>query len=381
MGHQNTKLMDVAIINRMLGISRGGGEMWDIKMAEHLRELGVEVTFYLGKPLRSDLPDPPTEFDYIEIPTPHLRDIAYAAPRGIGGVIMDVDDYEFTRRAARTIRDRDHDIVHITGRPSFGRYVSDLDRPVTIQMNGPPHSFFLDIINPLTSSYSLLPEFDEVIATGVTCDYIEERTECDVTRINPGVDTEQFTPGDESENPGEKRILFVGRFVPAKDLPTLLDAFEQVHTDHPDAELVLVGDGPLRDRVENSIEKRRLGDSVHLPGYIENDDLPKYYRRADVFALTSKHESFGMVLLEAMSSGTPVVAPRIDWIPNIVDHERNGLLFDTQDELADHLDSLLSDPDRRREYGEHGRRTAVEGFDWSQRAKELQRLFERVCNE
>jgi len=379
MDHQNTKLMDVAIINRMLGISRGGGEMWDLKMAEHLRELGVEVTFYLGKPLRSDLPDPPTEFDYIEIPTPHLRDIAYAAPRGIGGVIMDVDDYEFTRRAARTVHDRDHDIVHITGRPSFGRYVSDLDRPVTIKMNGPPHSFFLDIVHPRKSSYSFLPKFDAVVATGIACPKIREQSDCDVTQINPGVDTDQFTPDDTSST--GKSILFVGRFVPAKNLPALLEAFAEVLSAHPGATLTLVGDGPLRSRVESKIDDLGIRESVHLPGYVGNDDLPAYYHRADVVALSSRTENHPIVLLEAMSCATPVVAPSIGWIPHMVDHERNGLLFDTQDELADHLDSLLSDPDRRREYGEHGRRTAVEGFDWSQRAKELQRLFERVCNE
>jgi len=161
----------------------------------------------------------------------------------------------------------------------------------------------------------------------------------------------------------------------------LLEAFAEVLSAHPGATLTLVGDGPLRSRVESKIDDLGIRESVHLPGYVGNDDLPAYYHRADVVALSSRTENHPIVLLEAMSCATPVVAPSIGWIPHMVDHERNGLLFDTQDELADHLDSLLSDPDRRREYGEHGRRTAVEGFDWSQRAKELQRLFERVCNE
>lgn len=370
--------MDIAIINRRLGISRGGGEIWDLKMAEHLRELGVDITFYLGKPLRSNLTDPPVDFDYISIPTPHLQDLAYAAPPGIGGALMDIDVYEFTRRAAKTVQDTNHDLIHMTARGEFGRYASELDQPVTIKLNGPPHSLWLDIINPFTSSYSLLPKFDQVIATGITPQKIRDQIDCDVAQINPGVDTDQFTPTDQP--PNKKSILFVGRFVPAKNLTVLVEAFDEVLTTHPKATLTLVGDGPRRNKIESKIDSLGLWNNVMLPGYVKNENLPRYYHQADIVALSSRTENHPIVLLESMSCATPVVAPNIGWIPKMVDHEQNGLLYDTQDELVIHLDRLLSSPDLIHQYGQNGRQKAVEGFDWEQRARELRDLFQQTIS-
>lgn len=371
--------MDIAIINRMLGISRGGGEMWDLKMAEQLRELGVNVTFYLGEPLRSDIPNPPAEFEYETIPTPHLRDLAYAAPQGIGGALMDVDVYEFTRRAANAIRATDHDLVHVTSRGEFGRYVSELKTPVTLSLHGPPHSFWRDVLYPFGSSYDFLIPFDRVIGVGNTYPIIQEQTDCDASQINPGVDTDQFTPSNQQQD--GKSILFVGRFVPAKNLPALLEAFDEVLATHPDATLTLIGDGPRRYRIESRIDALNLRDNVVLPGYVDNEDLPTYYHLADVVALSSRTENHPIVLLEAMSSATPVVAPRIGMIPNIVDHEQNGLLYDTHDELVAHLDRLLSNQDLRHNYGQCGRKKAVEGFDWEQQARDLKSLFEELIDK
>jgi len=368
--------MNLAFVNRMLGITRGGGEIWDLKMAEELEELGVELTFYVGKPLRSDLPEPIDGFKTVEIPTPHLRDLALGAPIGIGGALYDVDRWLFRRRVISQLKKREHDIIHVNSDPQFGRFVDQFDSPVVVKMNGPPHSLWQDYINPLSSSYDFFEEFDAVIATGVTTGEIEERTGIDVHTINPGVDTDTFAPADE-ETAG-KTILFVGRFVPAKDIPTLLEAFDGVGENHPVTELTLVGDGPRRSRVESKIDELGLTDAVNLPGYVANEDLPEFYRDASVFALGSRTDNHPITLLEAMSCGTPVVAPKIGWIPNIVDHERDGLLWGTQDQFEAYLDRLLSDPALQREFGEQGRQKAVDGFDWKQRARQLFKIYDNL---
>ena len=95
--------MDLAFVNRMAGITWGGGEIWDLKMAEGLEEMGAEVTFYVGRPLRSELPEPIEGFETVEIPTPHLRDFAYAAPPGVGGALAHLDASVFCRRTAKAI--------------------------------------------------------------------------------------------------------------------------------------------------------------------------------------------------------------------------------------------------------------------------------------
>ncbi|MFB6198668.1 MAG: hypothetical protein ABEI52_10435 [Halobacteriaceae archaeon] len=119
---------DVAFVNRMLGMNRGGGEIWDLRIAEQLQEMGFDITFYIGKPMRSDLSNPVDNFDTVAIRTPHLRDLAYAAPIGIGGALYDLDSWFFRRRVAQELHDTDHDIIHVNSDPQFGRYADRFDR-------------------------------------------------------------------------------------------------------------------------------------------------------------------------------------------------------------------------------------------------------------
>jgi len=368
--------MNVAFVNRMLGITRGGGEIWDLRMAEELRDLGVEVTFYVGKPMRSELEEPIDGFETVEVSTPHLNEIAYAAPIGIGGALYDLDGWFFRRRVVKKLEKRDHDIIDVNSDPQFGGYVDRLDQPVTVKMHGPPHSLWQDYLNPLANSYDFFEKFDAVIATGVTTERIEARTDVNVYTINPGVNTDQFTLGTKEAD--GKTILFVGRFVPAKDIPTLLNVFERVQNTHPDASLILIGDGPHRNRVESKVDELDLEDAVSLPGYVDNEDLPEYYREASVFALSSQRDNHPITLLEAMSSGTPVVAPGIGWIPEIIEHDQDGLVYDTIDEMVEYLDRLLASPSLREEFGKKGRTKAVGEFSWNERAEDLYSIYNQL---
>ena len=372
--------MDIAFVNRFAGISRGGGEMWDLKMAEGLERRGAEITFYVGKPLRKELPEPIEEFNSVAVDTPHLRDVAYSAPRGIGGTLADIDKWIFSDRIKKNLRKTDHDIIHINGHPRFAPYISEFDVPVTIKMNGPPHSLWYDVVNPFTSSYDFFEAFDTVIATGVTTQEIQERTSCGVHTINPGVDTDKFSPDGESMDWDRPTVLFVGRFVPAKDLSELLEGFAIVHKEIPESQLVLVGDGPLRERYETLSNSLGLNGAVSFTGYIDPDDVPDYYRGADVFALSSDHESFGMVLLEALACGTPVVAPEIDYIPQIVEDGQCGLLYCKGDEndLADSLRRILKAPKLATKLGSYGQKRAVNHYTWAQQSEHLHQIFRDV---
>lgn len=365
------------MVNRMLGLTRGGGEIWDLRMAENLRELGVEVRFYLGKPRSGDLTHPPANFEYVEVETPHLQELAYSMPPGVGGAMWDLDAWLFTRRAVDRLRGTDYNVIHVNSRPHFAHHVDSFRQPVVVKMNGPPYSLWYDLLNPFTSSYRLLERFDEVIATGVTVEAIRENSACDVTMINPGVDTVVFSPGDQKEPRDTNTILFVGRFVPSKNIGLLLEAFDYVNQFH-DTELVLVGDGPLRDKLEMKASKLRLEDSVEFTGYVDNEELPTYYRDADIFVLSSRNDNHPITILEAMSSGIPVVAPRVGWIPELVDDEETGLLYEkgSKDGLVEAINGALRDGELRKEMGRNARRKAVEGFDWSERAERLKKLYE-----
>jgi glycosyltransferase involved in cell wall biosynthesis len=140
----------------------------------------------------------------------------------------------------------------------------------------------------------------------------------------------------------EPRVLFVGRFAPDKDLPTLLDAFSRLKT--PDAVLDLVGDGPLRSELEAQARRLGVSDRVTFHGYLANpSDL---YRRARCLALSSRYESFGNVIAEAMAHGLAVVTSAAAGPVEIVDHGRFGAVVPIGDAagMAEAIDAALANP-------------------------------------
>jgi len=373
--------MDVAFVSRMVGITRGGGEMWDLKMAEGLEERGANVTFYAAKPLLAGFPEPVDGFEVVPVPTPHLKEAALAAPKGVGGALAHLDSRLFCRRTADLLQNRDYDIVQICSQPNFAQHVNRIDAPVSIVMHGTPYSLWYDVVKPWGSTYELLEEFDQVVAVEGASQSIEEHSSCSVEIINPGVDTDQFSPNGPTIETDGPTILFVGRFVLAKDLPELLRSFVTVHEEHPESQLVLVGDGPLKNRLENLSDSLGLNEAVSFAGYIQPEEVPAYYRGADVFALSSKRESFGMVLLEAMACGTPIIAPNIDYIPEIINEGRCGMLYEkgNKKELAEKLLRILESRELAAELGEQGRKRSVNHYTWAQQSEQLYQVFREVC--
>lgn len=154
----------------------------------------------------------------------------------------------------------------------------------------------------------------------------------------------------------EPAILFVGRSFASKGGPELVQAFPRVRRDHPHARLWIVSqDAP-----------RSLPDGAIAHGTLGADALAALYARAGVFALPTLREAFGLALLEAMSFALPVVASRIEAIPEIVLDGETGLLVPPRDPctLAGALAALLADPARARQLGAAGRARAAERFGW-----------------
>ncbi len=139
-------------------------------------------------------------------------------------------------------------------------------------------------------------------------------------------------------------ILCVAHLYPRKDVATLLRAIVRL----PEAaHLRVVGDGPERKRLQRLAARLRLGDRVHFCGHVARGELAVEYRNADVFCLPSRQEGFGIVLLEAMAAGLPIVAARAAAIPEVV--ADCGRLFPPGDAaaLAEQLQNLLEDGNTR----------------------------------
>lgn len=154
-------------------------------------------------------------------------------------------------------------------------------------------------------------------------------------------------------------ILCVAHLYPRKDVATLLHAAARLETR---AALRIVGNGPELVRLRELSRKLRIADRVTFLGHVPFAQLVHEYRSADAFCLPSRQEGFGIVLLEAMASGLPVVASRATAIPEVVPDGECGVLVKPGDAdgFAVALQGLLNDPSARRRLGEAGQRRALQ---------------------
>lgn len=164
--------------------------------------------------------------------------------------------------------------------------------------------------------------------------------------------------GDRGPGGAGKQILFVGRDWERKGGPNLEAAFSLVRRQHPDAELVICGDSP---QIET--------EGVTVLGEASMEAIGELYRQsAAVLCMPTRVEPFGIVFVEALAHGLPVVASSIGALPDIVQDGETGLLVPPDDpsSLAEALDGLLSNPEMARRFGELGRRRMRERFTWPQ---------------
>ena len=187
--------------------------------------------------------------------------------------------------------------------------------------------------------------------------------------IPNGIDLERFSddvaPFEEYLD-GKRNILFLSRLEFRKGLNYLLNAFLLVKREMSDVRLIVVGPGTrLRRRYERWVRKTGLEDVVFV-GYASYEDVPRYYKTADVFcAPATSRESFGIVLLEAMALGKPVVATNIAGYASVVTDGEDGLLVPPRDyqELSKALLTLLNDERLRQQIGARGKAKS-KGYDW-----------------
>ena len=204
--------------------------------------------------------------------------------------------------------------------------------------------------------------------------------------IPNGVDLEHFSPDvspiDEFRD-GKLNILFVGRLEKRKGLNYLLKAYKQVKQEIPDTRLIAVGPGTrLRRKYEKQIKQSGLRDVV-FAGYVSYDELPRYYKTADIFcAPATGWESFGIILLEAMAAGKPIIASNVEGYAGLISHGVEGLLVPPKDakELTRSLISLLRDEALRQEMGAKGKLKARE-YAWEEISQRILDYYARVLSE
>jgi glycosyltransferase involved in cell wall biosynthesis len=239
--------------------------------------------------------------------------------------------------------------------------------------------------------FKMLDRF--VLGRCCACTVNSKRSGEMVSRINPsarivpvpmGVYPEKYSKQMASAEvrrkmgDGRPQLLFVGRFSANKGIADLVAATGIILRELGDARLALVGYGPEEDPIRHAIAARGLQDKITLVGRVSRAEIPAFMASADLLVLPSiKVEGLGVVLLEALASGTAVVGTDVGGIPDIVRDGETGLLCRSQDpdDLASKCLRMLQDEDLRQRTTENGRHLIEKKYSWSQIGRQLDSLF------
>lgn len=193
--------------------------------------------------------------------------------------------------------------------------------------------------------------------------------------VHCGVIPENYTPRLHDEV--GRRLLFVGRLAPVKGLNVLLDAFAQVQETHSVSELVIIGDGPQREDLQQRVRRDGLDSAVRFAGKLSQTEVADLLNQSDLFVLPSFAEGVPVVLMEAMAAGLPVVTTNIAGVSELVTHGESGLLLapGDVDALVNGIRQLLDDAELRNTYGAAGREQVRREFEITGQARKLVDLF------
>lgn len=298
----------------------------------------------------------------------------------------------------KTILKEDWDIIHAHSPPPLTDFFSlraakKTDTPFVLTYHCDleiPHIFgplIVQIYQRTLGTYTV-SKADKIITTtssyGATSRAVWYR---DSEVIPNAVDAKRFhpsnSPGDIRERLGiksdEHMVLYVGRIVYHKGLEHLVESAAYLEDD---TKIVIGGTGDFKPSLRKIIKKHGLKDRVIFPGRIPGHELPMYYAAADLFVLpsVSRLEAFGIVALEAMASGTPVVVSDIPGVREVITEGEHGLLMEplNPENLAGKIRTILRNPTLAKKMGEGGRKRVEESLTWEIVAKQIEDIYENL---
>lgn len=227
-----------------------------------------------------------------------------------------------------------------------------------------------------------------VCKTGRAADFLRRKGFGDVRVVPVGVDRRLFHPGDRrpagSSHGGRAELLAVGNLIPLKNYPLMIDVVRRLSAAGRTVRLTVIGSGPERERILGLAREYGLGEErFRLLEGIPNREMRRFYSAADLFLLLSDREVFGMVMLEAMACGCPVLATPTPGPLEVIDDGVDGFLVrDSRAEpLAAQLDGILADGPSLAIAGERAAVRADRAFGWEAIAARYLEIYRELCGE
>lgn len=201
------------------------------------------------------------------------------------------------------------------------------------------------------------------------------------TNLEPFLNADGKTLRAEKGWQDETILISVGRLASEKNWETLLQAFAKVYPEHPKLRLVLIGDGPDRESLQALASELGIAERVTFTGSVPFEEVPAYLKAADAFSFASITETQGLVTIEAMAAGLPVVAVDGSGTRDIVEHGKQGFLVENDaDALAKGLNKLLSDPQKMKRFS-HNALKKANSFDVNLLTKQIVTVYEQAIQD
>jgi glycosyltransferase involved in cell wall biosynthesis len=181
----------------------------------------------------------------------------------------------------------------------------------------------------------------------------------------------------------EKIILFIGRLVYEKGVQNLIAAMPKILANYHDAKLIIAGKGGMIDELKAKVDSLGLGNKVYFTGYLNSKNVQKMYKCADISVFPSTYEPFGIVALEAMLSGTPVVVSDVGGLNEIVDHGINGMksYAGNPNSLADSILTLLFDHKLCTDVVKNAQSKVKKDYNWQKIAQDTHFTYQKAICE
>jgi 1,2-diacylglycerol 3-alpha-glucosyltransferase len=245
-------------------------------------------------------------------------------------------------------------------------------------VGNPPYRQLLYIAGRLLLRYT-----DAVIAVSSAVEKDSKlMTEKPVYRIFNGIDSEDKIikiplPVDTK---GKIVIVTVARMTRKKGVQNIVDLAPSLLEKHKNLLFLMIGDGPLREKLERTVEKSGLSKNFYFTGEISREKVLGYLEQADIFALPSTNEAFGVSILEAISRKVPVVAMNNSGVSDIIKNGINGYLADSLEEFLFYLENLIETPALRTSFAEEAIR-GLSNFDWNWICEQTSKVYTSVIYE
>lgn len=202
---------------------------------------------------------------------------------------------------------------------------------------------------------------------------------CKVSIVPNGIFLDQFRSQQERDDLKErdtKTIIFVGRLREVKGVRYLIDAMKIIHAADPEVKLIIIGEGEERQLIERRIIEYGLEHCITLTGAIPNEEVSTFLATSDIFLLPSLSEGFGIVIIEAMAAGLPIIASRVGGIPDLITDGKEGFLVEPKNpqQIAERVLYLINEEFLRKEISLKNRSIA-EKYDWSLITQQLEEIY------